>query len=108
MRKQVSICLNCNSVIHYPNRRVQKYCNEECLREFRKRTKYHRKFIKPAPKQINCVVCDIPFKRKYGMKVTCSPRCARYRKRQTYEQYKGKIRIDMTLKEFRKWRKINA
>ena len=53
-------------------------------------------------------MCDIPFKRKYGMKVTCSPRCARYRKRQTYEQYKGKIRIDMTLKEFRKWRKINA
>ena len=100
-------CVNCKKIIHFPNRKTQKYCNELCLVEYKKKTKYHRKFAKPLPKQVNCVVCNLPFKRKHGRKLTCSVKCFNYRKNQSYEMYKGLINVRMTLEQYRKWRNQN-
>lgn len=103
-------CRNCGTrcPLSYHAKQTH-FCDLACRYEYRQKTHYWRV---PKPKDIPCVVCHVMFSRKHSRKITCSPRCFNYRNhhRQRFgdKKYKGRIRIDMTLKEFRKWRKDNA
>ena len=49
-------CLNCKTIIHFSNRKTQKYCNEKCIVEYKKKTRYHRKFMKKSLEK-RCKIC---------------------------------------------------